>query len=340
MNKGIDIVVLWLDGNDTNWQKEKEKYFAKEPAPEKTDASTARYREWDLMRYWFRAVETYAPWVDQIHFVTCGHLPPWLNTAAPKLHIVKHQDYMPAEYLPTFSSHPIELNIHRIANLSDRFVYFNDDCFLTAPTKPEDFFKNGLPRDCLKENPIAFECKQQYNYILMNDILFANRHFERAAVRKKLGKKWFPVNAPKTLLRNLITLFLRHKRFFGLAVHHLPQPFLKETLEQVWASEPELLHQTSCHRFRHDGDISQISFKFWQLLSGNFVPVDMDRFGKAMNVTRDLDEICECIVQKRYKTICVNDGENVDFETAKRRLHQAFEKVLPNRSSFELDGGI
>ena len=26
----------------------------------------------------------------------------------------KHEDYIPKQYLPTFSSHPIELNMHRI----------------------------------------------------------------------------------------------------------------------------------------------------------------------------------------------------------------------------------
>ena len=50
---------------------------------------------------------------------------------------------MPEEYLPTFSSHPIELNIHRIKGISDKIVYFNDDMFLTDAVKPELFFKNG-----------------------------------------------------------------------------------------------------------------------------------------------------------------------------------------------------
>ena len=38
-----------------------------------------------------------------------------------------------------FSSPAIEANLHRIPGLSKKFIYFNDDVFLGAPTKPEDF---------------------------------------------------------------------------------------------------------------------------------------------------------------------------------------------------------
>jgi hypothetical protein len=33
-------------------------------------------------------------------------------------------------FLPTFSSPAIEANLHRIAGLSEHFLYFNDDVFL------------------------------------------------------------------------------------------------------------------------------------------------------------------------------------------------------------------
>ena len=42
-------------------------------------------------------------------------------------------------HLPVFSSPAIESHLHRIPGLSKRFIYFNDDVFLGAYTKPEDF---------------------------------------------------------------------------------------------------------------------------------------------------------------------------------------------------------
>ena len=141
----LDFVITWVDGNDKEWQKEKWTYSAKNDIISDNDDREERYRDWDNLQYWFRGIEKYAPWVRTIHFVTCGHLPAWLNTNHPKLHIVKHSDYIPKKYLPTFNSHTIEWNFHRIEGLSERFVYFNDDMFLFKPTSPEDFFLGNCP---------------------------------------------------------------------------------------------------------------------------------------------------------------------------------------------------
>ena len=53
MNEEIDFVIMWVDGNDPEWQKEKSKYDVKTNA----DATIYRYRDWDLLKYWFRGVE-------------------------------------------------------------------------------------------------------------------------------------------------------------------------------------------------------------------------------------------------------------------------------------------
>ncbi|WP_232353077.1 hypothetical protein [Hafnia alvei] len=59
----------------------------------------------------------------KIHLVTCGQVPLWLDIKNEKLNVVSHADFIPNEYLPTFNSNAIELNIHRIEGLSDKFVF-------------------------------------------------------------------------------------------------------------------------------------------------------------------------------------------------------------------------
>ena len=112
MNK-IDFVLAWVDGADKEWLAERRKYNPAKGA----DNSAARYRDWENLQYWFRGVEKFAPWVNRIYFVTCGHIPPWLNTSHPKLKLIRHSDYMKPEYLPTFNINSIELNFHRIPEL-------------------------------------------------------------------------------------------------------------------------------------------------------------------------------------------------------------------------------
>lgn len=109
----IDFLITWVDGADPIWHKEKLETLKKQgkTAEEMIDNSTSRYRDWDILKYWFRGVEKFAPWVNQIHFVTYGHVPDWLNEKHSKLHIVKHEDFIPQEFRPTFSSHPIEWKV-------------------------------------------------------------------------------------------------------------------------------------------------------------------------------------------------------------------------------------
>lgn len=42
-------------------------------------------------------------------------------------------------HLPTFSSPAIETHLHQIPNLSEWFLYFNDDVMLGSPVWPQDF---------------------------------------------------------------------------------------------------------------------------------------------------------------------------------------------------------
>ena len=151
MKDKIDIVIPWVDGNDIKWQNEKNKY--KQKKDEKLNNSS-RFRDWDNLQYIFRGIEKFMPWVNNIFFITWGHLPKWLNVDNPKLKIINHKDYIPSKYLPTFNSHTIELNLYRIKDLSEKFIYFNDDTFVIDYMSESAFFKNGLPCDCGILNPI------------------------------------------------------------------------------------------------------------------------------------------------------------------------------------------
>ena len=331
----IDFVITWVDGSDPAWLREKMRCLNPDLPPEQIDVRDTRYRDWDNLRYWFRAVETYAPWVRTVHLVTWGHVPAWLNTLAPKLHVVCHQDFIPAQYLPTFSSHPIELNLHRIPGLADQFVYFNDDFFLTRPVQPEDFFVNGLPRDSLEESPLLFTIRSIMNNVNTNDVLFANRHFRRDLSRKAHPDKWFSLKDPRSMLKNLYMLPMHSQYLFGLNIHHLPQAYRRETFSKVWAADPELLDETCTHKFRNASDVSQCVFKFWQLMSGDFVPCNKHKDGRLYQAGRDFEDLCQSIRTRRYKFICFNDADEIEFESHKKALNEAFQDALPNKSAFE-----
>lgn len=99
-----------------------------------------RYRDNDELRYSFRSLFKYAPWLRRVWLVTNGQVPSWLNLSHPRITVVTHADIFPdPSHLPVFSSPAIEVHLHRIPGISRRFIYFNDDVMLGAPITPDDF---------------------------------------------------------------------------------------------------------------------------------------------------------------------------------------------------------
>ena len=327
----IDFVIAWVDGNDPAWKAEKDRYNMR---PSK-GSSDVRFRDWKNLRYWFRGVETFAPWVRKIHFVTWGHLPGWLNTDHPKLNIVNHKDYIPEKYLPTFNSHTIELNFHRISDLANNFVYFNDDMFLTNHVSEEDFFADGAPCDVYGLNCLYF-AEDSIAHINGSNVGEINKHFASSkAVIGPNRSKWY--STKNGLKNNFKTLMLSRWDWFpGFHYDHLPSNFNKTTFEEVWEVCGKTLDRTCRCRFRSDLNVNQWLMKYWQLCKGISVP--RKEIGHCYHLKdKDIRPMCDDIIKQRYKVICVNDTAlTTDFEVKCKMLRKSFYSILPEKSSFEL----
>lgn len=326
----IDIVVPWVDGSDPVWQEERGKY-----RPEvKSDNSDSRYREWGLFKYWFRSIEKYAPWVRKVHLVTWGHLPEWLNTEHPKLNIVNHKDYIPSEYLPTFSSHVIELNMHRIEGLAEHFVYFNDDVYLNAPTRAEDFFVNGVPTDSAVMGMVRISDNFSYlPYIVLNMLGNINQTFSKRETLKRDFFKWFNLKYGKDLLYNIY--FLPGSKMTGFKNFHTCIPYCKKTLEEVWQIFGEELHNTCLHRFRSREDVNQYLFRYYRLMKGEFVPARPNSCYLTIGEDSN-DTIAQVLSSSKKKVVCVNDDPmSCDFELTQKAIRKIFEKAYSEVSSYE-----
>lgn len=329
----IDFIVTWVDGNDENWQLEKTKYSPGVAS----DVRNVRYRDMELLQYWFRAVEKYAPWVNKIHFVTWGHLPKWLNIDCKKINIVKHSDYIDEHYLPTFSSRTIENNIHRIKGLTEKFVYFNDDVFINAPITEEFFFKNNKPCDFLYSNHIEFETIDDV-YALARISCTAEINKDFKYVKSFIKNPFKYINGKYYFKNNIINLMsLCNKNIFvGFQEHHLAFPYLKSTFEDVWDKYGEILKYTNEHKFRAPFTVNHYIFRYYQLVSGNFSPVSKKSRGRNMSLTLNEKEIAKEILSGQHKIICINDSDSTDFDRKKKYLIEIFEKKFPQKSIFEL----
>lgn len=337
----IDFVVTWLDSSDPKWQEEFCKYKG---IARSADTSKARYRDWDFFRYWFRAVETYAPWVHKVYLITNGKFPDWICPNHPKLVLVKHSDYIPEQFLPTFNSRTIEFYINRIKGLSEHFVYFNDDMFLNASVSPKYYFKDGLPRDNNEERIITTakynpRDKFSISVSLFTNTCVINGHFNRKKVIRKSPRRWFgPHLGFKGIFNSCIISLFPSGKFTGFNNRHFEQPYLKSVFDDAWEKEAQMLTESST-RFRERATLTPYFFQYWQFASNKFYPTKLKSWKKIVLTSESLPEIVKALHDNKIKSLCLNDSTRSleeDYDRMCPIIHKEFEDKFPVKSQYEI----
>ena len=329
---GIDFVVTWVDSNDPEWQKDIAKHKC-------SDLPIGHYRDMGTLQYLFRSFDLFTPWVRKIHFVTYGHIPSWLNVKHPKINIVRHQDILPKDALPTFNSSAIELAFGNIDDLSERFVYFNDDTFMIKPTTEARFFSQGLPKDFFQVR-ILFQ-DEQFSHLIHEQMSLVARSFQmkdvftRRMIPKVFNWRYGIVANARTFLSLIVS-----KTLSCFVLYHHPQPHLKINIQEVCHEYPDEISKTLRQKFRQYESISDYTFRFWGLINGRFVPYRArDVFYRTISSKNDIDDATEQAGKRRYRFVCFNDAitlSEVEYSYFKKQVVDFLHEFLPEPCSFEL----
>ncbi|MGM8930649.1 Stealth CR1 domain-containing protein [Salinicola halophyticus] len=151
----IDAVITWVDGSDPQHVEKKDKWLSSSTDTEGKElpSSGRKERRWENngeILLCLESIKNHAPWIRTIWIVTDSQAPD-LDSVDPiireKVKVVDHKVLYAGfeQYLPTFNSQSIETVLWRIPGLADRFIYFNDDFFLTGRLEPEDLFEGKKP---------------------------------------------------------------------------------------------------------------------------------------------------------------------------------------------------
>ncbi|MDQ3485336.1 MAG: stealth family protein, partial [Actinomycetota bacterium] len=310
----VDVVYTWVDGNDPEWNDAREQRLAALTGTARTRESSgqARFIARDELRYSFRSIYLFAPWVRRIHLVTAGQAPDWLDASHPMVNLVDHAQILPADALPTFNSHAIETSLHRIEGLSEHFVYFNDDFFLGHPLRPETFFSPaGLTS--VNFSPTTIGLTDQ-------------------------------PDAPPFLKAAWNNRNLLHEAF-GAAITtnlaHTPYAHRVSVLEELTARFPEPLTATARSPFRDDADVSTLSSlgQHYGLLTGTAYVAEPDlAFVNLSNA--DVENQLSQALQREQDFICL--GDHHDHALRARRLDdllaEFYTEYFPIAAPWELTG--
>ncbi len=333
MNSKIDLVMPWVNGDDPEWQALKNTYMESEHLQEIGDPDI-RYQSWDNLQFVFRGIEKYMPWVNKVFFITWGHLPNWLNTGYKDLIVVKHTDYIPEKYLPTFNSNVIEMNYFRIPELSENFILFNDDLFPIAPIAEEYYFQEDLPCEEAVETHFALkgEMTPQLLYAFINNMLILNRNFDKQEVVKKNWHKWFDPIYGKRVEHNIAMKYWNN--FESFVYPHEAKPIKKSVLKEIWEKEPKALDYASRNRVRTYSDVTQQLIAMWQICKGDFVPHKCNGYFGEVDA-KNCQEIASLIKKHQYPLLSLNEKNTNDFNIVKEVITCALTEILPEKSVFE-----
>jgi len=288
----IDAVYTWVDGSDPRWLGRWQMTRVDHGALNGQAANEARYLDREELRYSLRSLHLYAPWLRRIYLVTAEQVPHWLNLDDPRLVLVSHAEMFEAgARLPTFNSHAIESQFHRIPGLAEHFIYFNDDMFLGRPVSPSTFFHaNGVAK-----------------------------FFPSTAALVDIGGATIddlPVTAAGKNNREMI------RQQFGRTItqkmKHAPYALRRSVLEQIATELSDAVTRTRDSQFRqpHDLSIASSLHHYWSYLRGTSVPGSLRYMYTDLADPETPKRLVRLVLRRDYDTFCLNDTDtSIDTST-------------------------
>ena len=344
INKKIDFVLPWVDGNNAKWLKIREQYAPKKEDKGDSQAS-ARFRDMETLKYVLRSIEQNCPWYNKIYLITKGYYPEWLNVNHPKIELITEEElFIDKSHLPVFSSVAIEMNLSNIKGLSEQFVYLNDDMIIMNKLKPERFFIDSKPVDFLSHGFMArdglFELlkkRDSWVHSLNNTLELINNKFKpfNLANPYLYHRSYSKLDKISNFLLNNI-----YKKILWLGHWHHPQPFLKSVIDEVYNEFKDEMMQCSRNRFRDKSDLNQYIYRYWHLAKGNFHPFKHnDALISNLDSMSVLETLMDKIKQnKNINFVCFNDSIHVsdkEYEDIKKALVSYLDTTFSQKASFE-----
>lgn len=307
----IDLVYLWVDGNDPIWQEKRNKYIGK-PIEGSSTNCKGRYTDNNELMYSLRSVEKYASWIHRIFIVTDNQTPRWLDTSNPKIRIVDLKDIMPAEILPCFNSSVIEHHWFNIPELSEHFIYANDDMLLNREVTPETFFaKDGLPI-----------------------VRFRWRIFKRLSIwikTKLLGKQL--TNYKQNIHNAALLVKRKYRVYYESRNHHNIDAYLKSDYQHAREVFKNEIDATLKNRKRSSNDIQRVIYSYVPLAEGRAHRIYVTEKSSFYLNIHD-----RRLYDKFYKYnptfLCMNDSQAANDDD-RHYAKEFLARLFPEKSEFE-----
>lgn len=300
----IDVVYTWVDDTDHEWLEVKAQHSPAGFQNQDLSSGDMRFRNRDELRYSIRSVRTFMPWVRNIFVVTADQYPEWLS-AESEIRVVSHRDIFPdLGGLPVFNSHAIESCLHRIPELSEHFLYFNDDTLLLRMQVPATYFQpNGVAKFFL--SPVKIDRRQKED---------VEPHMWAAQNNRRILEERFG----KIITRGML---------------HTPHPHRKSTLKQIESSYPDVIKAVRKTKFRSESDISLLSSfaQYFGYFSGSYTPGTVRYAYCSLGNEHLRQRLVDLVATEEYDMVTFGEAEHPSFsaDEVDSMLEQFFRARFP-----------
>lgn len=295
----IDVVIPYVDARDSKWMLDYTKTTGiYSPTP-------VRFRSWGTLKYLFRSIAKNMPFVRRIVLILAreSQLPDWVNQENVK--VVYHKDFIPSQYLPTFNSCTIESFLYNISDLSEQFIYFNDDMFVINMMSKTDFFTDGKPHikfifsdSYQKSSMFRVQCRAGLDMI--TNALHRDKY--------PLGKLFNP--------------------------EHTAAPMRKSTIQSV-GELCKIPINNSISALRMPKNVNQYIYAYYEYYAGDYID-DLCAY-LYLEISDNLTSIRNVMHTSEIQIVCLNDSDKIkDYKKTKSQLINLLEEKFPDKSKYEI----
>jgi hypothetical protein len=317
----IDVVYTWVNGSEPGHIADRHLHIPAQAFENEIELGNKRklknhelkfrFRDFgevgSTLKHSIRSLTLHAPWIRNIYIVVADgqKLPSFLNSSSERIILVPHSTIMRKDCLPTFNSCAIESRLHIIPNLSECFLYLNDDVILLNTLKPELYWPDG--------------------YAIPNVV------FDGVEAPERSKDEW---QSKLAYVAKLLKHNLELPKVF-LVGHH-GHFMVKEIIEEIYSSEQfeQELRRTECERWRTNRSVwlpliySNFYLARWSPFimreSAFYHPLtDLGGLGALRRVFRQIHH-------EQHRWLCLNDllGPNVDDNLIKA-MEQELCRLIP-----------
>lgn len=308
----MDIVYTFVDGDDTFWFKEYEKYLYDIKGLCCDSATKNRFNsQLNELYYSIKSISKLikSDLIKSVYVVVSGtsqlinnKLDELIELTNNKLIIIPHKMIIPSSFLPTFNSLCIELYLHKIPGLTESFIYFNDDIIV-----------NNLDKFI---NHVTDSMEQDKSVIYLSD----EKIDEYLNSSHEWGSYQHTLNSSLGLI----------KQFYNKTIYkleHAPYFLNKTLMNELYNKYQIYCNETSESKFRRQTDICLTAFMYqYYAISLDKAIIIRDEFiSSYIDVNKCSDKMDE-----KYVFLSIQDdynGNDGEYQKTKEIFKKFLDKL-------------